>query len=1676
MEPVKLEGGTYDILRGRLQAAAADLRARLDRLNAERKTVFGAIDTRLVGTGRLSTENNCVPWDMVAVGRQFLFGYNVVIGLKTEVELADVFGVYRYENHEFQPQPPELLNNAQFAEEFRNLYRYYKNTQFVKFAQLGSHLFMVFRVGKGVNDIKTLLRAGTLTYVDNRSDHEYVFPPQHEFSWQRSTRDMQRAGKYPHISIEDRVFVETIHGDLTIKVENNTASGRGIYSEPVADKDQTLDDSEIYYAVIGNIILLKIRPYKEPDYRYFIFNAKLKTAQRLDALAAACVLLPDGQGLIFPHGFYLQTGEGKLFENGPRDLLFERRIASPNGEDFLYVFYHKEQGAYLLLSYNIIAQRVDNPISCHGYALLADGELCYFRKDDEPRKHHAVQIWQTPFVAPDFELPTTATDSLLYKLGNKEIVRAMAEVQQVLTLLAKDDSYAGLYLDLIRLTGTLPDTYHWLREPAAQALAEPLHEVRQAAQAAVAEFDKVQSIRQSTAAETQRVLTDADALLTRARATVAPADVNEYVALLAELRAVRGAVVSLRELRYADLAAVDKAANELADSAKEVAARTVEFLLKPEALASYAARVAAIAAGVEQVRKVSEATEREKEANVVSGELELLIDVVSNLALDDPTQTTQIIDNISTIYAGFNQIRAALKRRRQALAGTEAQAEFTAQIKLLDQALVNYLDLSDAPAKCDEYSTKLLVQLEELEGKFPDFERFLSQIAAKREQVYEAFESRKLSLVEARAQRAAALLQSAERILKAVQARIGRFTASADINAYFAADVLVDKVRQTVQTLLDLGDPVKADDIQSRLKTIREDALRQLRDRAELFSDGGQTLKFGPYTFTVNPQPLALTAVLREGELHYHLTGTNFFEPITDPALLAARAAWEQALPSENAAVYRAEYLAWLILEAAERPAPTRDGRPAVLSLAELSHLTAAELTAHVQQFMAPRYAEGYLKGVHDHDAARLLEALLRLGRDAGLLRYPVPARAAAAFYWLRFAPAGRKAAWQRQLQGVAVLLQVFPDSREFADLVAELQAAITQFAVETGLFEPADVAEAGEYLFHELIRGDTFTISAEAAQLYEAFRRSLEERSATAAFEASVAGLAEQPAAQLPLIRQWLAAFGRTSPTPGPPSPDARHPLGEGSQTQMKPLNESDIAEADQAQTRTAVAPLSQRVSPIRRGWATDEAAVLLTTITTYDPARVVRVPLGETLTGLQGSHARVSDRNYQLDLPEFGQRLGHFARVVVPAFEAFGELKKNLLAGFAEELRLSEFRPRVLSSFVRNKLIDEVYLPLIGANLAKQIGTAGENKRTDLMGLLLLISPPGYGKTTLLEYVANRLGLIFMKINGPALGHAVTSVDPAQAPNSGAQAELRKLNLAFEMGDNVMIYLDDIQHCNPEFLQKFISLCDAQRKIEGVYKGRARTYDFRGRKVAVVMAGNPYTESGAQFQLPDMLANRADIYNLGDIIGDTAPVFRLSYLENALTANPVLARLAAKSQVDVHPLLALAETGSAENLTFEASHSPEEIQEYVAVLKHLLTLRDVVARVNETYIASAAQAAEFRTEPPFKLQGSYRNMAKLAEKVRPIMNQAEIRTLLASHYESEAQTLTAGTEANLLKLHELLGWLTPEEKIRWEAIKATFVRNLRTSSGGQLQSVLTQLENIAGGLGGIREALGRA
>jgi hypothetical protein len=232
----------------------------------------------------------------------------------------------------------------------------------------------------------------------------------------------------------------------------------------------------------------------------------------------------------------------------------------------------------------------------------------------------------------------------------------------------------------------------------------------------------------------------------------------------------------------------------------------------------------------------------------------------------------------------------------------------------------------------------------------------------------------------------------------------------------------------------------------------------------------------------------------------------------------------------------------------------------------------------------------------------------------------------------------------------------------------------------------------------------------------------------------------------------------------------------------------------------------------------------------------------------------------------------------------------------------------------------------------------------------------------------------------------------------------------------------------------------------MEGVWKGRAKTYDFRGKKFCVVMAGNPYTESGEIFKIPDMLANRADIYNLGEVLGGQAPAFALSYLENALTSNPALVPLAQRDMNDLYHFIERAQgkaarPGSGNDLSY--GYSEAETAEIVAVLERLLRLREVVMAVNRQYIDSAAQAEQYRTEPPFKLQGSYRSMNKLAEQVSAVMNAAELERLVDDFYTGEAQLLTEAAEENLLKLDEIRGRLSGARQARWEEIKKRFVRN---------------------------------
>jgi hypothetical protein len=146
--------------------------------------------------------------------------------------------------------------------------------------------------------------------------------------------------------------------------------------------------------------------------------------------------------------------------------------------------------------------------------------------------------------------------------------------------------------------------------------------------------------------------------------------------------------------------------------------------------------------------------------------------------------------------------------------------------------------------------------------------------------------------------------------------------------------------------------------------------------------------------------------------------------------------------------------------------------------------------------------------------------------------------------------------------------------------------------------------------------------------------------------------------------------------------------------------------------------------------------------------------------------------------------------------------------------------------------------------------------------------------------------------------------------------------------------------------------------------------------------------------------------------------------------------------------------------------------------VLRKLLRVQEVVLANNQAYIASAAQADSSRTEPPFLLQGSYRNMNKLAERIVPAMNDAELEALIDDHYLGEAQTLTAGAEANLLKLAELRGRLTPEQATRWTTVKAAYLRDkaLGGAEDDPMVRAVGAVGLLADRVGAVESAITRA
>ncbi|MFD9717797.1 DNA repair ATPase [Streptomyces sp. NPDC059076] len=1595
---VQLESATYDLLRDRLRGHATELARRAEALNTARTAAFGSTEMQLTATETLTVDTPGHARDLVAVGDVFLFGTDPSAALTPRTAVADVFRL-----HDRARQPlssdavPGLLDDPAFIAEFASLCRYFQGARLIRLRRVEDRLLAVFRMaaeGEGTGGRADAVRVlrwaldpdGTVRFLDGRGDRDLARTPPYDIEWTALQRDSHVLGRHPHIAVGEDLYVSTVGGALTLKVENDTESADGIHREPVDEPLQALADADVSYARVGPLLLLRVRPYKEQHVRHLVFNTVTRAVARLDAIGQSCRRLPDDQGIIFPGGYCLAGGEVRVFDVDADGLEFETAQPSPGGEDVLYVFQDPGGGRALLMAYNTIRKEAASPLGCVGHALFDDGTLILLRdpQTDEPSLVHQIQLWRSPYVSATHRAPTGSGP--LARIGNADLVRGISDCLSIARRAIETTPTTEVYESLVALCSRTVDRCHWLDDPDTGDLLTPLEAVRTSAGQVLEEFRTVQALT----AQSAEALTEMTARITRLVRRIkgeAPAGATEWVERIAELRSCHGQVVGLREMRYADTEAIDALARRIEDDTASAARRAMAFLQREDAFTPFHAEAEEATEAAAQSATVAEADEAGARLVERTAGLRALSESVTGLDSGDTTVRTAILERIADAMGALNRASATLRARRRELLDHEGRAEFAAEFALLAQTVTGALAAAETPDACEDQLARLLPQLEELESRFAAHDDFLDRIAEKRTEVYEAFTARRQTLDDTRARRAQRLARSAERMVEAIVRRAATLADTDAAHAYFASDPLPVKVRRTAEELRALGDQVRADELEGRLKAARQEAARSVRDRTELFADGGDTIRLGAHRFAVTTRAAELTVVPDgsgpDAGLAFALTGTDYRAPVTDPAFAATRPYWTRTLPSESPQVYRAEYLAARLL-------------PAAIDGADIAEL--------VRDAAQSSYDEGYERGVHDHDTEQILRLLLRLRADAGLLSHPGQARAAAQLFWAHGTTGAQRTGWARQALSLARAQEVFGAVGATDGLRDEIAAALAGAAL------PLHHPGAADYLVAELASGESFTTSGTARALLDKFTRAV---GACPYADDVRAQLAEgEVAAAHRLVEGWLTAWARTT--------------GEH-------LAAGDIAEA---------------------------VAIELT-------ARLARHDVDASVTGtaapLLGEHPRIVRGALTLRLDEFLSRTAGFAATDVPGFRAYQQVRGQLAARERTRLRLDDYRPRVMSAFVRNRLVDEVYLPLIGDNLAKQLGAAGDARRTDSGGLLLLLSPPGYGKTTLVEYVAERLGLLLVKVDGPALGRHTVSLDPAEAPDAAARQEVEKIAFALEAGSNVLLYLDDIQHTSPELLQKFIPLTDATRTLGG--------RDLRGKRFAVCMAGNPYTESGQRFRIPDMLANRADVWDLGDVLTGKEDAFAFSFVENALTSHPVLAPLAGRGREDLELLLRLASdnpTAHRDRLTHP--YAAQELDRIVNVLRHLLTARATVLAVNAAYIESAGRSDSTRTEPPFRLQGSYRNLNRIAQRISPVMNDTELSAVIDDHYAAEARTLTTDAEANLLKLAELRGLLDETGAARWERIKDVYVRE---AQGGELERAVAALGVLAQRLAGVEAAI---
>ncbi|MEL6890390.1 MAG: DNA repair ATPase, partial [Actinomycetota bacterium] len=769
-DAARLSGGSYDLLRRRALGQADRLEAAAQQLDGRRVEAFGSVGLGLTGADRVATDLACVPRDIARIGDMLLLGFNLDVELSVQTP-EQVFQLYRVGDVAAGSGPaagagaPPLvpvaaddernfLSDPAFRGEFDKLVRFFGKTRFSDLRVTQQQLLAVFQVGDRVDDVRVFRwtltgenSGRTATFLDARGERDYTWPDPHDRNWVTATREDQRAGAHPVVSIDDEVFVGFRGGRLQLRVETGEGGSHAEIDESIENTGQSLADLRVDHLTIDDILLIRVHLYEEPA-RTYVFSRRSRQGRRVDAAGVSSRLLPGGEGIIFPGGFHLTSTGTRTFDVDVDGLEYEEVFAAPNGEDVMYVYHRRASGEYLLMPYNLVRREIAQAITCHGFSTFADGSMVLFRDqvvDAEPTTAHPVQWWRTPFADHDHVDHTAAADAWVGRVGNAALVAGLGDLYDLIRLVRDDQATERTWETVASSARRALDRHLWLADDEADDASAAAHDLLTTAGQLLDEYRLVERRRAAARATLATAEADVRQVLNGVATASTP---DQVVAALGQLRRGRGELSAVADVEAIDLDRVAELTEELDAGVAELSDRAVDVLSNPGAFSSLQSRISTAEAEVADAATSAKLDEIAVRLDAITSDLDAVVDTVSALEGGDPTVRTAIVRSVADVTGSANRVQAQLDAKRRGLGAAETEAAFDAELALVEQTLNGSVAGAATPEECDTVLARLLVTIERLESRYGDDPEQSASIAELRSTAHEVVGERRTTLLD----------------------------------------------------------------------------------------------------------------------------------------------------------------------------------------------------------------------------------------------------------------------------------------------------------------------------------------------------------------------------------------------------------------------------------------------------------------------------------------------------------------------------------------------------------------------------------------------------------------------------------------------------------------------------------------------------------------------------------------------------------------------------------------------------------------------------------------------------------------------------------------------------------------------------------------------------------------